>query len=114
MNNEYPNRENTISLLAEWRKHHAAVEKLMDGAVTYIGIEPEGPMHDTVWRLFDAYTGSIAVEVGDYFEWLDWYCSETNMGKRSKEVQVNGKTKRIKTLAQLCTLIIQHRREIPT
>ncbi len=109
----HPDRENTLALLTDWKKHHVAVEKLMDGAAAYIGIEPEGPMHDTVWSLFNAYTDTLAVEIGDYFEWLNWYCSETDMGKRSKAVEIHGKTRRIKTLAQLCTLIIQSRREIP-
>lgn len=67
----HPDRENTLALLTDWKKHHVAVEKLMDGAAAYIGIEPEGPMHDTVWSLFNAYTDTLAVEIGDYFEWLN-------------------------------------------
>ena len=113
MTHAYPDREATIALLTDWQKHHAAMDRLFKGFAMYIGLEVEGPMFETVYGLFDAYTGTLAVEVGDFGEWLNWYCSETDMGKRSKAVEIHGKTRRIKTLAQLCTLIIQSRREIP-
>lgn len=113
MNHAYPDRENTLALLGDWQKHHAAVEKLMDGIESSMGLAFEGPMFKTVWSLFNAYTATLAVEIGDYHEWLEWYCSETNMGKRSMQVEINGKTSRIKTLANLCTLIISERGKNP-
>lgn len=113
MTTKYPDKENTMALLGDWQKHHTAVQKLMHGVEATIGIDPYGPMHETVWGLFDAYTFAIAVEVGDYFEWLEWYISETDMGKRGKAIPVNGKPRRIKTLAQLCAVIIDERKRVP-
>lgn len=106
----YPDRQNTMALLAGWQLQHAAVSVLMKGACAVIGIKPEGRMHTTVWNLFDAYSDGIAIEIGDEFEWLDWYRFETDMGKRAKSVEINGKTRRIKTLAQLCTVILEERK----
>jgi hypothetical protein len=108
---DYPDRENTLSLLGDWVKHHAAVSTMMDGIKQHMGLDPDGKMFVTVWAVFGAYTDTLAVEIGDYFEWLDWYRFETDMGKRSKEVtSLSGRTKRIKTIAQLATLIIESRR----
>lgn len=78
----YPDRENTLALLTDWQKHHAAVQKLMDGIEESIGLDPNAPLFDTVWRLFDAYTAAIAVEVGDFGEWMKWYQAENEMGAR--------------------------------
>jgi hypothetical protein len=105
----YPDRENTMSLLGDWQKHHAAINKMMCGINQHMGLDPDGSMFVTVWAVFGAYTDSIAAEIGDYFGWLDWYRFETGMGQRSKEVQIDGKTKRIKTLANLCTVILERR-----
>lgn len=109
----YPDRENTMTLLTEWARHHAAVEKLMDGITETIGLDPNGPMFDTVWRLFDAYTGTLAVEVGDFCGWLEWYRDECEMGTKSMEAGYDGKTKRIKTLAHLYGLIAESRKRRP-
>lgn len=101
----YPDRENTLTLLGEWARHHAAVAKMLDGIKASMGIDPDGVMFVTVWALFGEYTSTLAVEVGDFEEWLDWYRFETDMGKRSKAVVVDGKSKRIKTLTDLCRVI---------
>ena len=106
----YPDRENTMTLLTEWARHHAAVEKLMDGITETIGLDPNGPMFDTVWRLFDAYTMTLAVEVGDFCGWLEWYRDECEMGTKGMEAGYDGKTKRIKTLTHLYGLIAESRK----
>lgn len=101
----YPDRENTLTLLGDWQRHHAAVEKMMTGIKQHMGLDIDGAMFVTVWAVFGAYTDTLAVEVGDFEEWLDWYRFETEMGKRSKAVVVDGKSKRIKTLVDLCRVI---------
>lgn len=109
----YPDRENTMTLLDDWQKHHAAVSRMMDGIKQHMGLDPDGVMFVTVWAVFGAYTDTLAVEIGDYFEWLDWYRFETDMGKRSKEVVIDGKSKRVKTLAHLCAVILDQRKRKP-
>ena len=107
----YPDRENTLTLLTEWQRHHAAIEKMMDGIKQHMGLDPDGVMFVTVWALFDSYTNTLAVEIGDFDGWLDWYHYEAEMGKESMAAAgFDGKTKRIKTLAQLYGLIAESRK----
>ena len=106
---EYPDKEHTMSLLGDWAKHQTAVETLMDGIEASVGLDLNGPMFGTVWGLFDAYTATLATEIGDLSNWLHWYHYETDMGKRSKQVIVSKKTMQVKTLAQLAELIVSQR-----
>ena len=101
----YPDLENTLALLGDWKKHHDAVEKLMQGIETSIGLDIDGPLFETVWRLFDAYTCALAVEVGDMGEWMPWYQGENDMGAGKRHAGYDDKTKPIKTLKDLCWLI---------
>lgn len=106
----YPDRNNTLALLGDWKAHHDAVEKMMDGIKTSIGLDPSGPMFDTVWKLFDAYTASLAAEVGDFGGWMVWYQAENDMGMRGHEAGYDGKLRKIKTLAHLYGLIEESRK----
>ena len=105
MTHEYPDREATIALLTDWQKHHAAVEKLMDGRVSSIGMSPDSTLYLTVWNLFDAYTNTLAVEVGDLGGWLEWYFSENNMGAGKMQAGYDGQLIAIESLGDLCRLI---------
>lgn len=107
---EYPNRENTLSLLTDWQAHHAAVTKLMDGMDAIMGLDIGGPMFDTVWGLFDAYTSTLSVEVGDFDGWLEWHADENHMGKDGKEAGYDKKLRKIKTLTNLYGLIEESRK----
>jgi hypothetical protein len=112
MTHSYPDRENTLALLTDWQKHHAAVQKMMDGIKTSIGLDSDGPMFDTVWKLFDAYTGALAVEVGDFDGWLEWYQAENDMGARCYAAGYDGKLRKVKTLAHLYGLIAESRKRV--
>lgn len=105
MTRAYPDRENTIALLTDWQKHHAAVTRLMDGIVSSIGMSPDSTLYLTVWNLFDAYTGTLAVEVGDLGEWLQWHASENDMGAKKMQAGYDGQLIAIESLDDLCRLI---------
>lgn len=106
----YPDKENTLSLLGDWQVHHAAVEKLMDGIRTGMGLDINGPMFETVWKLFDAYTGALAVEVGDSSGWLEWFWSENEMGAKAMAAGYDKRLKPIKSLQDLWRLIEEDRK----
>lgn len=106
----YPDRENTLSMLGDWQAHHAAVEKLMDGIRTSLGMDIDGPMFNTVWKMFDAYTGAIAVEMGDSGGWLEWFFSENDMGAKALAAGYDGDLNPIKTLDDLWRLIEEGRK----
>lgn len=101
----YPDKATTLAKLDEWSMHHAAVERLIDGINYGIGLDPNGPLFATVWALFDAYTDSLAAEIGDLGGWLDWYFAENDMGKRGHEAGYDGKAKKIKNLGSLFWLV---------
>ena len=105
MTHEYPDREATIALLTDWQKHHAAVTRLMDGIVSSIGMSPDSTLYLTVWNLFDAYTDTLAVEIGDLSEWLDWYRLEHDMGAKKMQAGYDGQLIAIESLGDLCRLI---------
>jgi hypothetical protein len=106
----HPDRENTLTLLGDWQKHHAVVEKMMNSIKTSIGLDPEGPMFDAVWKLFDAYTGALTVEIGDASGWMEWYQLENDMGAKGMAAGYDGKLRKIKTLAHLYSLIAESRK----
>lgn len=114
MTHALPDRENTLSLLSEWKQHHTAVGKLMDGIEEAIGLNPNGPLFDTVWKLFDAYTGTLAVEVEDFDGWLEWFSNENDMGSNGMAAGFDGKTKPIKTLEHLYSLIAESHKRMGT
>ena len=103
-------REDTLSLLREWTKHHQALQSLMDGIQATIGLNPDGPMFDTVWKVFDAYTNTLSVEVGDYGGWLEWHCVENDMGAKALTAGYDKKLRKIKTLVDLARLVEESRK----
>lgn len=105
MTQEYPDRENTLAMLGDWKKHHDDVEKLMNGIEASIGLDIDGPMFETVWKLFDAYTNTLAVEVGDSGGWLEWYHAECEMGASKKKAGYDGQLIAIESLGDLFLLI---------
>lgn len=106
----YPDKKHSLALLKDWKAHHAAVEKLMNGIDFSMGLDANGPLFDTVWKLFDAYTDTLSAELGDYSNtWLQWFCHDNDMGRNGLEAGYNGKIKPIKTLADLHKLIVEGR-----
>ncbi len=107
----HPNTKQTIAKLQDWQENHATIAKLMDGVKTCIGLDPSGPMFESVWRLFEAYTAALSAELGDHSKsWLSWYYMENDMGRKGFNAGYDGKTKPIKTLAHLAQLIAQARK----
>ena len=106
----YPDKEHTLAILGDWDKHHSALERLMGGIEATIGLDPDGPMFETMWKLFDAYTDALSVEVGDFDGWLRWFNYENYMGANGMAAGYYGKTKPIKTLVHLYGLIAESRK----
>ena len=105
----HPDRKNTLALLGDWQAHHAAIEKLMDGIKNSIGLDPNGPMFDTVWKLFDAYTNSLSAEVGDFGGFLEWFAFENDMGAKAMAAGYDGVLTPVQTLDSLFLLIEESR-----
>lgn len=110
----HPDRENSMTLLGDWQRHHAATQKLMNGIKTSMGMDPNGPLFNTVWGLFEAYTDTLSVELGDFGGWLEWFYLENDMGTKGMHAGYDSKTKPIKTLAHLYSLIAESRKRLDT
>jgi hypothetical protein len=76
-----------------------------DGIEASMGLDIDGPLFATVWKLFDAYTGALAVEVGDFTGWLEWYQSENAMGANGLAAGYDGQLIAIQSLDDLYRLI---------
>ena len=106
----YPDKTETLELLTNWAAHREAVDRLFLGVEKSIGLAVEGPLHETVWELFDAYTTLLEAQVGDFGGWLAWYVQENNMGKKAMAAGYDGKLRPIKTLVHLWQLIAESRK----
>lgn len=114
MTRAYPDRANTLALLGDWQKHHAAVEKLLNGVAQSMGLDPSAPLFTTLWALFDAYTSTLSVEVGDFDGWLEWYYAENDMGARGMKAGYDGQVIAIASLEDLYLLIELSRQRAAT
>ena len=106
----YPDKKTTLVLLAEWVAHHDKIDKMMDGIKASIGLDPDGPLFDSVWGMFDSYTNALAAQIGDAADWLSWFYMENEMGAKGHAAGYDGKPRKIKTLADLYRLIAESRK----
>ena len=109
-NNQYPDKASTIARLTEWKNHRNAIDRLFVGVEKSIGLQVEGPLHNTVWELFDAYTTVLADQVGDFGDWLNWYMNENDMGKKAMAAGYDGHSQPVETLNHLHRLIVESRK----
>jgi hypothetical protein len=106
----YPDKQRSIHLLEQWQKLHSDLDAVHDAAKKVFGCEPESPFFDTTWRVFDAYTRALSVQLGELSgTWLDWYQSENEMGAKGHEAGYAGKLNPIINLDGLYELILQAR-----
>lgn len=106
----YPDKKTTLALLNEWAAHHDKIDKMMDGVEVSIGLDPNGPLFDTVWGMFDSYTNALESQIGDAGDWSYWYRMENDMGGNGMTAGYDGKLRKIKTLADLYWLIAESRK----
>lgn len=106
----HPDKKTTLALMNEWAEHHDKIDKMMHGIKASIGLDPNGPLCDSVWRLFDGYTTALAAQIGDDGDWLPWFYMENDMGAKGMTAGYDGKPRKIKTLADLYWLITESRK----
>lgn len=101
----HPDRENSLALLTDWHRHYQCVDALLNDIKASMGLNPEGRLFETVWKLFDAYSATLGVELGDYYGWLEWFQVENDMGAKGLEAGYDNSTKPILTLEDLYELL---------
>lgn len=98
-----------LPLLTQWAERHAALSKQMDALAGIFGGTFDGPLFDAVWLTWDAYTEQLAHRIGDQSDWLQWYCSENDMGAKGLQVYSFSRSIKVRTLRQLATVIVGSR-----
>ena len=107
----YPIKPEALAMLKKWQSRHDETEQMMDGIQECIGLDPNGPLFNAVWAMFDAYTESLGVALGDGLNgWLPWFYMENDMGRNGFDAGYDGKTKPIKTIEHLYALILEGRK----
>ena len=79
-------KDKAIGLLQRWQDTHTALEAAYSPLEKAFGASYEGELPDAMWGMFDAYTELLAGILGDTQDWLQWYCFETEMGKKDMRV----------------------------
>ena len=82
---------------------YQALSKEMD--IVYKHPGDNGSFIDTVWEMFDRYTDTVEMLIGDHFNNLSWYMLENDCGKDAMERTVDKKKRKIKTVKDLVWLI---------
>lgn len=79
-------RDKAINLLQRWQDTYIALEAAYGPLEKAFGASYEGELPDAMWQMFDAYTQLLVDILGDTQDWLNWYCYETDMGKKEMRV----------------------------
>lgn len=79
----------------------------MEALAKPLGGTFDGPLFDAVWLTWDAYTDQLAHRIGDTSDWLQWYCSENDMGRKGLAVSSYTRTIKVRTLRQLARVILE-------
>ncbi len=98
-----------LPLLQTWAERHAALSTQMEALAKPLGGTFDGPLFDAVWLTWDAYTDQLAHRIGDTSDWLQWYCSENDMGRKALEVSSFSRSIKVRTLRQLAAVIVGSR-----
>lgn len=95
-----------LPLLQAWARRNAELEAQMDALAAIFGRSFDGPLFDAVWGTWNDYTRALSRIVGDDEDWLGWFESECDMGKRPQVVtSAGGRTIKVRTVAQLARVI---------
>jgi hypothetical protein len=94
-----------LPLLQSWKDRHAELSAQMDALSVPLGGTFDGPLFNAVWMTWDAYTDQLAHRLGDEHDWLQWFVSENDMGRKGMEVHSLTRSLKVRTLRQLASLI---------
>lgn len=77
------------------------IDKLLDDLYKVIGRNPEGSLQDLIYKLFNSLVDKTSKEIGDKWEWLDWFIWVNDMGENAFEAGYGEDTKPIRTIEDL-------------
>lgn len=77
-------RDQILAHLQTWQQATAELDEQMDALAAIVGMQPESPLHEAVWKAWGHYTRTLA-HLLDAADWLDWYYFECAMGGKAME-----------------------------
>lgn len=98
-------QKRTTAALQRWIDAMDKAGEHIDALIDTMGLEPEGPTCTAVFALQGALTAATADLVGDSAQWLEWFWSENDMGRRGHEAGPKDARRPIRTAEDLAWLI---------
>lgn len=91
-----------VKRLQAWADRQRKLQAQYEALRALTGADPDCALLAPVWSVWSAYTVAVSELVGDKEEWLQWYETECDMGRKPKEVvSWGGRTIKVRTLRQL-------------
>lgn len=86
-------------IVADWRRLDGACDAAMKAGC----MDPEGPLHDAIWRSFQGMLERVDVD-----GWISWFIYDNGCGSKGAEAKGCGKRgmRPIKTERDLAVLIV--------
>ena len=97
-------------LIQPWAETGLALEIIDADLAKLFGSVPESPLHEGIWRLYDAYTDAMEALVGPSAQgWMSWFHADNEFGRRGYQARVDstGPLRRIWTVSQLARLLAE-------
>lgn len=82
------------------------LHKLQDKGAKLFGLFTDGSKYGDVMNVItDHYLNVVALQVGDNDGWISWFIYDSDFGKKSGIVEINGEEYFIKTIEELVLVI---------
>lgn len=98
--------------LVRWEVTCKTLHREWDALASATGISTESKLGSAVFSMLDAYTDAVADACGiqpsgvpEFKHDLDWYANENDFGRRCHGVEVNRRTRAIRTIDDLVWLV---------
>lgn len=105
-------RDEMLIHLERWMVAHDRLESKWDDLARALGMPMvESSLWDASWAMFEAYTATLGDLIGDPGpnRWLEWHCTQNDMGIKGLEAGYDDNLRPIETLEDLADLIIEGR-----
>lgn len=101
-------RYQLLTTLRLWHDRTLALKEAWDTLNSVAGLSPESMLSHAVWTVHAEYTRTVAREIGDTAEWMDWWHYECDLGKAPRDAtrQVGGAMRPVTTIDELLDVIL--------
>lgn len=97
-------RDEKLKMMIEWERSYRLMGEKLDELVSLLGGSYDGPVVESVFKMFDNYTDTLAALIGDYQNWLTWWLFEKPEGAGVVKYP-NGDVITVENLSDLLTVI---------